>query len=85
MSRTEFAYVLVRFSGFVCILVAVVATVNRVVTIIGFSTTSSALTSAAHSLSWIWLITPFLELIVGLFVLKKAAEIGQWLSGDDQT
>ena len=85
MSKRDLAYVLVTLMGFSWILLALFSSVARVIELVSVAPSNSALGAAARSMSWSALLTPVVQIILALLIIRKAAVIVDWLLGSDKT
>ena len=85
MIKKDFVYVFVKLSGFTCILVAIVSNVGSIVTLALAAVSNSVLASAVRGMAGVSLLTPLIQIVIGLVVIKKTARITDWLMSDDRT
>jgi len=85
MNQKDLAYVLVKLMGFSWILLALFSSVSRTIELGTIAASNTTLGAAARGMSFGSLLTPVVQIVLALLVIKNADKIVQWLFGNDQT
>ena len=85
MNQKDLAYVLVKLMGFSWILLALFSSVSRIIELGTIAASNTTLGAVARGMSFSSLLTPVVQIVLALLVIKNADKIVQWLFGNDQT